>query len=81
MVTTALVFSVFHLLGLDPTRMLQAAAVVLPQLFIVGLVLAWLTLRTGRLGPAIFVHSGFNLLAAVVLLLPPELLERASQVT
>ncbi len=81
MVTTALVFSVFHLLGLEPTRMLQAAAVVLPQLFIVGLVLAWLTLRTGRLGPAIFVHSGFNLLAAVVLLLPPELLERASQVT
>ncbi|MGH8915280.1 MAG: lysostaphin resistance A-like protein [Acidimicrobiia bacterium] len=75
MVITALVFSVFHLLGLDPSRMLQAAAVVLPQLFIVGLALAWVTLRTKRLGPAIFIHSGFNLLAAVVLLLPPELLE------
>lgn len=75
MVVTALVFSVFHLLGLDPSRMLSAAAVVLPQLFIVGLVLAWVTLRTNRLGPAIFIHSGFNLLAAVVLLLPPELLE------
>jgi membrane protease YdiL (CAAX protease family) len=33
------------------------------------------TLRTKRLGPAIFIHSGFNLLAAVVLLLPTELLE------
>jgi membrane protease YdiL (CAAX protease family) len=78
MVVTALVFSVFHLLGLDPSRLLSAAAVVLPQLFIVGLVLAWVTLRTKRLGPAIFLHSGFNLLAAVVLLLPPELLESVS---
>ena len=75
MVLTALVFSVFHLLGLDPSRMLSAAAVVLPQLFIVGVVLARVTLRTKRLGPAIFIHSGFNLLAAIVLLLPPELLE------
>lgn len=75
MVVTALVFTVFHLLGLDPSRMLSAAAVFLPQLFIVGLVLAWVTLRTKRLGPAIFIHSGFNLLAAVVFLLPTELLE------
>ena len=75
MVLTSLVFAAFHMLGLDPERLLQAAAVVLPQLFLVGLVLAWITLRTGRLGPAIFIHSGFNLLAALVLLLPPELLE------
>ena len=75
MVLTSLVFAAFHTLGLDPERLLQAAAVVLPQLFLVGLVLAWITLRTGRLGPAIFIHSGFNLLAALVLLLPPELLE------
>ena len=75
MVVTSLVFAAFHLLGLDPSRMFQAAAVVLPQLFIVGLALAWVTLRSKRLGPAIFIHSGFNLLAAVVLLLPPELLE------
>jgi hypothetical protein len=75
MVITALVFSLYHLLGLDPERMLSAAAVVLPQLFIVGVVLAWVTLRSKRLGPAIFIHSGFNLLAAIVLLLPPELLE------
>jgi membrane protease YdiL (CAAX protease family) len=75
MVVTALVFSAFHLLGLDPSHLLQAAALVLPQLFIVGLVLAWVTLRSGRLGPAIFIHSGFNLLAAVVLLVPQELLQ------
>ncbi|HEY4606818.1 MAG TPA: type II CAAX endopeptidase family protein [Acidimicrobiia bacterium] len=79
MVITALVFAIFHLLGLDPGRMLEAAAVVLPQLFIVGLILAWVTMRTRRLGPAIFIHSGFNLLAAVVLLLPPELLESVGQ--
>jgi membrane protease YdiL (CAAX protease family) len=30
-------------------------------------------LRSGRLGPAIFLHSGFNLLAAIVLLLPADL--------
>lgn len=75
MVVTSLVFAAFHLLGLQPSRILQAAAVVLPQLFVVGLVLAWVTLRSKRLGPAIFIHSGFNLLAAVVLLLPPEMLE------
>jgi len=75
MLVTALVFSTFHLLGLDPGNLVQAAAVVLPQLFIVGLILAWVTLRTQRLGPAIFIHSGFNLLAAVVLLLPQDLLE------
>jgi membrane protease YdiL (CAAX protease family) len=77
-VVTALVFAGFHILGLDPSRLLQAAAVVLPQLFIVGVALAWVTLRTNRLGPAIFMHSGFNLLAALVLLVPPELLEPAS---
>ena len=59
----------------DPSRMLEAGALVLPQLFLVGCVLASVTLRSGRLGPAIFIHSGFNLLAALVLLLPPEMLE------
>jgi hypothetical protein len=72
---TSLVFASFHVLGLDPARFLEAGAVVLPQLFIVGMALAWVTLRTNRLGPAIFMHSGFNLLAAIVLLVPPELLE------
>lgn len=75
LVVTALVFALFHLLGLDPSQFFAAAAIVLPQLFAVGLVLGWVTLRSGRLGPAIFLHSGFNLLAAIALLIPPELLE------
>ena len=78
MVLTALVFSAFHLIGLPAERFLQSAAVVMPQLFIVGIILAWVTLRSGRLGPAIFMHSGFNLLAALVLLIPTELLEPLS---
>jgi membrane protease YdiL (CAAX protease family) len=73
-VVSATVFSLFHVLGLATENLLAAAAVVLPQLFIVGAVLAWITLRSGRLGPAIFLHSGWNLLAALILLLPPELL-------
>ena len=77
-VTTATVFAAVHVLGLDTDRLLASAAVVLPPIFILGLVLAWITLRTGRLGPAIFLHSGWNLLAAFVLLLPPEFLESAS---
>ena len=75
MVVTALIFAAFHMLGLAPEALAAAALVVLPQLFVIGLILAWVTLRTGRLGPAIFLHSGFNLLAAIVLLIPPELLE------
>jgi membrane protease YdiL (CAAX protease family) len=78
MTITALVFSAFHLIGLPPDRFLASATVVMPQLFIVGIILAWVTLRSGRLGPAIFVHSGFNLLAALVLLIPSEMLEPIS---
>ena len=47
----------------------------LPPLFLLAILLGWLTERTGRLGPAFFVHSGFNLLAALILLIPPELLQ------
>ena len=74
-VGTALVFSSVHVLGLDPDRLAASAAVVLPPIFILGVVLAWATVRSGRLGPAIFLHSGYNLLAAVVLLVPVEVLE------
>lgn len=74
-IVTALVFSVVHVVGLDPERPLASAAVVLPPIFLLGLVLAWVTLRHQRLGPAIFIHSGWNLLAVLVLLLPQELLE------
>ncbi|MGH8946145.1 MAG: lysostaphin resistance A-like protein [Acidimicrobiia bacterium] len=75
MVVTALVFSLVHVVGLDPERPLASAAVVLPPIFLLGLVLAWVTLRHQRLGPAIFIHSGWNLLAVIILLLPQELLE------
>jgi membrane protease YdiL (CAAX protease family) len=75
---SAAVFSAVHVIGLDQERILASAVVVLPPIFALGVLLGWITLRTGRLGPAIFIHSGWNLLAALVLLLPPELLETAS---
>jgi hypothetical protein len=75
MVVTAAVFVVVHVVGLDPERPLASAAVVLPPIFLLGLLLAWVTLRYQRLGPAIFIHSGWNLLAVLVLLLPQELLD------
>ena len=75
MVVTAAVFVLVHVTGLDPERPLASAAVVLPPIFLLGLVLAWVTLRRERLGPAIFIHSGWNLLAVLVLFLPQELLE------
>lgn len=74
-VTTAAVFAAVHIIGLDLERPIASAAVALPPIFILGLVLAWATLRKGRLGPAIFIHSGWNLLAAVILLIPTEILE------
>ena len=78
MVVSAAVFSAIHVPGLGLERMLASAVVVLPPIFILGVLLAWITIRTERLGPAIFIHSGWNLLAAVVLLMPPEMLEAAS---
>lgn len=75
LVTSAALFSAAHLLGLDLDRFWQSAVVVLPPLFLLGLVLGWVTQRSGRLGPAILLHSGWNLLAALVLLIPPELLQ------
>lgn len=75
-VISSLVWSAFHLLGLDPATFWASAAIVIPELFILGVVLALITFRSGRLGPAIFVHSGFNLLAALVLLIPSELLDQ-----
>lgn len=71
-VVSSAIFTAVHVTGLDPSQMLRSAAVILPPLFLLGLVLAWLTMRTGRLGPAIFLHSGWNLLAAFVLLLPTD---------
>lgn len=73
LIVTSLVFAAFHLIGVTSVN---AGILVFAQIFLVGLVLAHVTLRTDRLGPAIFLHAGFNLLAAMVLLLPEELLDQ-----
>lgn len=78
LVVSSLVFALVHVSGLDMDRLVASAAVFLPPLFLLGLVLAWITLRTGRLGPAIFLHSGWNLLSAFVLLLPVDVLEQVN---
>lgn len=75
-IVSSAVFAAVHIPGLPGDTMWRSAAVFLPPLFLLGLLLAWLTLRTGRLGPAIFLHSGHNLLAAFVLLIPIEVLEQ-----
>lgn len=59
------VFAGIHLL--DP-----GALLVVPQLFVVGLVLAAMTLRRRSLGWAILAHVGFNLTAVIALLLPTD---------
>ena len=68
----ALVFAFFHLLGVSGENLTQSLMLLVPQLFIVGLVLGWQTRRRRRLGVAIFIHSGFNLVAVLALLFAPE---------
>ena len=75
LVISAMIFALFHLLGIGTADPLRSAAVLLPQLFLVGLVLGRLAHRHGRLGPAIFTHAGFNLIAVLALFLAPELLQ------
>lgn len=70
-VVAALVFSLFHLMGVSGENLAQSVALLLPQLFIVGLVLGWQARKRRRLGVAIFVHSGFNLVAVLALLFAP----------
>lgn len=77
-VVSSFVFTAVHITGLDMSQLWRSAAVILPPLFLLGMILAWLTMRHGRLGPAIFLHSGWNLLAALVLLLPPDLVNQVS---
>lgn len=65
------VFALFHLMGIGGEDPWKGAAIIIPQIFLVGLVLGRLTQVTRRLGASIFVHSGFNLLALVVFLFNP----------
>jgi uncharacterized protein len=55
-VVTALIFGLVHFQPLQ-----------FPSLALFGAVLSVLALRTGRLGPAIFAHMGFNLITVVAL--------------
>lgn len=71
---SALIFAFFHVFGLTGD-FLRGILLTLPTFLIVGVILARVTLRRGRLGPAIFIHSGFNLLAILVLLMPSEMVE------
>ena len=71
-VTTAAVFSVVHAIGLLPGSDL-AGLVTLGLLFVVGLVLGALTIRHGRLGPAIFTHAGYNLTTLLLVYAAPQL--------
>jgi hypothetical protein len=72
---SALVFVGFHLFGLSGD-LLRGALLIVPTFFLMGVILARVTLRRDRLGPAIFIHSGFNLLALLILLMPPELIDQ-----
>jgi hypothetical protein len=59
---SALLFAAAH--AFDP-----AAWLMLPSLFVLGVVLGYEVLRTGRLGRVVAIHAGFNLLALVGLML------------
>jgi membrane protease YdiL (CAAX protease family) len=72
---SAFVFAGFHLFGLSGD-FLRGALLIIPSFFLMGVILARVTVKKGRLGPAIFIHSGFNLLALLILLMPPELVDR-----
>jgi membrane protease YdiL (CAAX protease family) len=73
LVWSSAVFAVFHLLGLSAENPVAAAALALPQLFLVGLVLGRSVRRHLRLGPAVFVHAGYNLIAVLVLIFAVDL--------
>lgn len=64
-VATSVVFALLHLSEVSD---LTSAVVLLPGLFLAGWVLGWLTMTTGRLGPAIVTHVVFNGVAMVALL-------------
>lgn len=75
---TAVIFAAVHIPDLDFENLAASLAVVMPPLLVLAVLLAWLTLKRGRLGPAIFLHSGWNLLAAIIILIPSEVLESVS---
>jgi membrane protease YdiL (CAAX protease family) len=71
-VGSSFLFALFHLVGVARGQAL-GAVVVLFTTFVVGLILGRMAIRRGRLGPGIFTHAGFNLLALGVLYAAPQL--------
>lgn len=67
---SAVIFSVAHLV--DLSLLGPRGLVVLTMFFLLGLLLGFLTLRFRSLGPAIFVHSGFNLTSLALLFWTPS---------
>ncbi len=70
-VVSALVFGAVHLFDVadGSASWLARATIVFVPITVVGAVLSWVTVANGwRLGRAIFIHAGFNLLAVVALL-------------
>ena len=67
---SAAVFTLAHLA--DPSFFSAAGAVTLLQLFLFGLFLGAVRIRTGGLGAPIFVHSGFNLTTVLALFFGPD---------
>lgn len=76
---SALAWGIVHITGVAPGASAVQAAVNVLAPFLLGLPLAWMALRQGRLGWAVFTHAGYNFLQMVILILPPELLEQAAQ--
>jgi uncharacterized protein len=70
---SSVVFSLLHWDGIDSGNV-AAGLITLAQLTIVGAVLGALVIRHRRLGPAIFLHAGFNVLTLMVLFFAPEIL-------
>lgn len=69
---SAAVFAAVHLF--DPN-----AIAVVPGLFLLGVVLAWVAMKKGDLSLPIALHSGINLLAAISILYGDELLDWSEQ--
>ena len=70
LVLSAAIFGLFHVIGTNgPT----GATLALIQTFMAGLVLAYVTQKSGKLSRAIFIHGGFNLITILVLFFFPDL--------
>lgn len=70
LVISAVLFGGFHILGTSGTA---GAIIAMVQTFLAGLVLAYVTQKSGRLSRAIFIHGGFNLITILVLFFVPDL--------